>query len=81
MITDERQYRITQAQVQRFQQALDEFDERLRPDVDTRLVIAERDALESQLASLRAELQDYESLRSYASRFFQMRPSNNRRQP
>lgn len=63
MIADERQYRITQAQVQCFQQALDEFDERLRPDVDTRLVIAERDALARQLASLRAELQDYESLR------------------
>ena len=74
MITNERQYRITQVQMQRFQQALDEFDERLRPDVDTRLVIAERNALASQLADLRAELQDYESLRSSGQSIFSDAP-------
>ena len=70
MIADERQYRITQAQVQRFQKTLDEFDEHLRPDVDPRMVAAERDALASQLASLRAELQDYDSLRPSARSTF-----------
>lgn len=70
MITGERQYRITQAQVQCFQQVLDEFDEHLRPDVGARLVIAERDALASQLASLRTELQDYESLRPFGRSTF-----------
>lgn len=64
MITNERQYRITQTQVQRFQRALDEFDDYPRPDVDPRLIVAERDAMASQLADLRAELEDYDNLRS-----------------
>lgn len=59
MITNERQYRITHAQAQRFQHALDEFDDRARPDLDPRLAQAERAALASQLADLREELKKW----------------------
>lgn len=61
MITNERQYRITRAQALRFQRALDEFDGRARPGVDPRLIVAERDAMASQLAELLAELQEYDA--------------------
>ena len=64
MITNERQYRITRAQAQRFQRALDEFDNRPRQGVDPRLIVAERDALASQLADLHVELHEYEDLKS-----------------
>ena len=64
MITNERQYKITRAQANRFQHALDEFDTHPREDVHPLLVKAERDALESQLADLRAEIDEYESLKS-----------------
>lgn len=64
MITNERQYRITRAQALRFQRALDEFDGRARPGVDPRLIVAERDAMASQLADLRGELQEYDALKS-----------------
>lgn len=66
MITNERQYRITQAQAARFQRVLDAFDEQARPDVHPRLIAAEREGLESQLADLQAELQEYESLKGAA---------------
>lgn len=65
MITNERQYRITSAEADRFQRAL----ERLQAsppghgDVHPRLIEAEREALESQLQDLRAELAQYEALK------------------
>ncbi|MCY4038111.1 MAG: helix-turn-helix transcriptional regulator [Hyphomicrobiales bacterium] len=64
MITNERQYKITCAQADRFQHALDEFDTHPREDVHPLLIKAERDALESQLADLRAEIDEYEHLKS-----------------
>lgn len=64
MITNERQYRITRAQALRFQRALDAFDSQPRPGVDPRLIAAERAAMASQLADLRAELQEYDDLKS-----------------
>ena len=66
MITNERQYRITQAQAARFQRVLDAFDEQARPDVHPRLIATEREGLESQLADLQAELREYESLKRAA---------------
>ena len=66
MITNERQYRITRAQAARFQRVLDEFNEQARPDVHPGLIAAEREGLESQLADLQAELQEYESLKGTA---------------
>ena len=66
MITNERQYRITRNKVGRFLRALEEFDAKgdERAGVQPRLVRAEREALEGQLASLQKELEDYEQLKS-----------------
>ena len=66
MITNERQYRITRNKAKRFARAIKEFDAnaRERSDVHPRLIQAERDAIESQLADLREELAEYERLQS-----------------
>ena len=66
MITNERQYRITRKRANGFQRALEEFeaDASQRADVHPRLVQAEREAMESQLESLRGELEEYEHLKS-----------------
>ena len=66
MITNERQYRITRNKVKNFQLALAEFDAKApqRAEVHPRLVRAEREAMEAQLASLRGELEEYERLKS-----------------
>lgn len=65
MITNERQYRITAAEVERFQRALERTpDEQAgRSNVHPRLLQAEREGLESQLADLRRELGEYEALK------------------
>ena len=66
MITNEKQYRITRNKAKGFAQAIKEFDaaanERL--DVHPRLVEAEREAMQSQLADLQEELDEYERLQS-----------------
>lgn len=66
MITNERQYRITRSKANRFLRAIEEFDaaERERSGVHPRLVQAEREGIESQLADLREELAEYERLQS-----------------
>ena len=65
MITNERQYRITRNTAGRFRQALAGFDANAdeRKNTHPRLVKAEREALESQLSSLRRELLEYEQLK------------------
>lgn len=63
MITNERQYRITKAQVDRFQEALDRVEEEYR-DQDPILQKAMRDQIESQLVDLLAELEEYEKIRA-----------------
>ena len=60
MITNERQYRITRAHVERFEAALFEPATVAPQRTDMRLVAAERDALASQLGDLREELSEYE---------------------
>lgn len=64
MIKNERQYRITNAQVANFERALrkleDEPDEQLHP----RLRQAEIDGLRSQLEEMREEIAQYEELKS-----------------
>ena len=66
MITNEKQYRITRNKAKGFAEAIEEFDaaahERL--GVHPRLVQAERESMESQLADLRDELEEYEWLKS-----------------
>jgi len=66
MISNERQYRITKAEAERFRHALTAFDAtgEVRAGVHPRLVQAEREALESQLGDLLAELAEYERLRA-----------------
>lgn len=64
MITNERQYRITTAQLKRFDDDLAAHDTRTPgADVDPQLHQAMRDALASEANELRAQLLHYEQLR------------------
>jgi len=64
VITNERQYRITKAQLKRFEDDLATKDARPpSADVDPRLHQAMRDALASEADELRAQLAHYEQLR------------------
>src|SRR5437016_1126409 len=65
MITNERQYRITKAEAERFRLALAEMNTTARgKDVHPRLVEAEREAMESQLGDLLVEIEEYEKLKA-----------------
>lgn len=67
MITNERQYRITKAQLKRFEDDLAAHNARTpASDVDPRLHQAMRDALISEADELRAQLEHYEQLRDGA---------------
>jgi len=62
MIKNERQYRITKAQAEKFAEALSSL--RSRQGSDPLLMQLESDALESQLDELRNQLENYERLQS-----------------
>jgi transcriptional regulator with XRE-family HTH domain/Zn-dependent peptidase ImmA (M78 family) len=65
MITNERQYKITRSEVDRFRKAISDFAKAPeRADVHPRLLQAEREAMESQLAVLQAEIAEYDRLKS-----------------
>ena len=66
MIKNERQYRIAKAQAAKFEEALKSFVIESRKDHTThpRLIKAQKDAMQSQLKSLRTELAEYEDLES-----------------
>jgi ribosome-binding protein aMBF1 (putative translation factor) len=65
LIKNERQYRITRAQAERFRQALREIGESRRPaHVHPKLWAAQRAGLESQLADLEQDLREYEALKT-----------------
>lgn len=66
MIKNERQYRITRAQAERFTEALRELEGETAEELGLhpRLLKARRDAVRSQLADLEEELEDYERLKS-----------------
>lgn len=67
MIKNERQYRITKAQAERFEHALTQLAERpegVGAEENPLVRKLEVDALRSQLADLTAELEEYEALRS-----------------
>jgi len=67
MIKNERQYRITRAQMQNFEQALEDMNRTpigQIKGVEADLRRLEMDALSGQLQDLRAELRAYEALRS-----------------
>ncbi len=66
MIKNERQYRITRAQTERFSEALRELEGETAKELGLHplLLKARRDAVRSQLADLEEELGDYERLKS-----------------
>ena len=65
MIKNERQYRITRAQAQKFESAIaDLVSAQETLDVHPVLQQAQIDAMKSQLADLQAELEEYRALRS-----------------
>src|SRR5438552_3478519 len=64
MIKNERQYRITRSQAQKFQSAIRELDvTKPAPNVKLALHKAQISALRSQLADLEEEIAEYEALR------------------
>jgi ribosome-binding protein aMBF1 (putative translation factor) len=63
MIKNEKQYRITKAQVRRFQDAVAELAGKKRPsNVGTRLWEAQREAARSQMEELQERVETYERL-------------------
>lgn len=66
MINNERQYRITKTEAERFKRALAELEAKgdAREGIHPRLAQAERDALQSQLDDLSHEMTEYEALKS-----------------
>ena len=66
MITNERQYKITRNAAARFRKAISDLAAGgpTRKGVHPRLLQAEREGMESQLADLQAEMREYEDLKS-----------------
>lgn len=66
MITNERQYKITKLQVDRFKDALEQFDEidLARQGIDPVIIDAQRSSIEQQVSDLENDLARYEKLRS-----------------
>jgi len=66
MIKNERQYRVTQAQAKKIEQALAQLVENSgkNEEVHPLLWKAQQDGLQSQLSELREELEEYEALKS-----------------
>ena len=66
MIKNERQYRITKAQAQKFERALETVQEKRkqRKKLHPLLQKVERQALRYQLEDLQAQLKEYEELQS-----------------
>lgn len=66
MIKNERQYLITKTQVERFERTLEEIVSGNSGDEDLHPFIAKarEDAIRSQVADLRTELQEYEALKA-----------------
>ena len=73
MIKNERQYRITKSQAEKFDAAMRNL-EGAAPDkrVHPKLQKAQLDALRSQLSDLRAELEEYEALKSRRRRVIEL---------
>ena len=64
MIRNERQYRITKSEADKFEQAVSQLDHEVAADTHPLLLKAQRDALLSQLADLRADVEEYDALKA-----------------
>lgn len=64
MIQNERQYKITKAQIDEFDRKLHALAQGVHPGVHPRIAQAQRDAIQSQLAELRSELSAYDAART-----------------
>src|SRR3954463_5860186 len=64
MIKNERQYRITKAEAEKFQGSLEGWDPTPPDGIDPVVHAAQKSALESQLGDLKRDVADYENLRS-----------------
>ena len=66
MIKNERQYRITRAQAERFERSLEVLRQGNEEDEDLHPLIAKarEDAIRSQLSDLKSELREYEALKA-----------------
>lgn len=64
MIQNERQYKITKAQVDNFGRKLQSLSTAPSPGIHPRIAQAQRDAIQSQLEELREEVAAYEELRA-----------------
>lgn len=60
MISNERQYRITKARLEEFEQALNALEN--VPQKDEAWQAVQRDAIAGQLEDLKSEVREYESL-------------------
>ena len=69
MIKNEKKYRVTKAQVRRFQEALAELAGQKRPsNISPRLWEAQRQAARSQMEELREQVEAYERLNTGGSK-------------
>jgi transcriptional regulator with XRE-family HTH domain len=75
VIKNERQYRITRTQAERFAQALRQFEagESTSEGLHPLLLKAREDALRSQLTDLEEDLREYEALKAGTFKFEQLR--------
>lgn len=64
MIKNERQYRITKAQAEKFEKAIQEMRRSVKGEVGAVLRKAQIDAMKSQLGDLHRDIEEYETLRS-----------------
>lgn len=65
MIKSEKQYRLTKAQAEKFDKALQDLPKGERAQsIDSTLVKAQRDAIKSQYEELQQELKEYERLKN-----------------
>ena len=64
MIKNERQYRIGKAQAKKFERAISETAASRKGDIHPVLHKAQIEAMKSQVADLRREIEEYEKLRS-----------------
>jgi transcriptional regulator with XRE-family HTH domain len=64
MIKNERQYRITKAEAEKFKSSLEGWDPTPPDGIDPAIHAAQKSALESQLRDLKRDVAEYETLRS-----------------